>query len=260
MKMTTITSSNIESLGYDKLNEVLRVKFKGNEVVYRYTDVTLLEYNLMMTAPLSDVSIGSYFARNIKVNHKFTKISGEEPELCPGCQHPTHRHYYDADEDLRCLHVALEESTHGFIGRTWLGECDCLNKELLSVPLVQLDQTGDLLAQSVIISTARTVEQVVMLPQPVGLTSQQTDCPVRCDLCIALSAPVHHWTLRVPIASEDWSPEYRCKHCDAQGVAKPAAPFDYESSEANIREVGRQLDAERAAEAPIDDATDKEVM
>ncbi len=71
MNHTQLTSSYIESAGYDPEVQVLEVKFKNGKV-YRYADVPELLANQLRGA----ISPGKFFGESIK--KKFTAIPVEE--------------------------------------------------------------------------------------------------------------------------------------------------------------------------------------
>ena len=66
--MKQVASSNIKRIGWK--NNVLRVQFK-NSGIYDYQEVSKEIYETMITSD----SIGSFFARNIRGNYKYIKIS-----------------------------------------------------------------------------------------------------------------------------------------------------------------------------------------
>ena len=69
MQMIQVSSSNINSIGYDKNLEVLRIEFhEGN--LYEYYNVPNSIYNGLMSA----TSKGSYFHENIKNKYGDKKI------------------------------------------------------------------------------------------------------------------------------------------------------------------------------------------
>jgi len=70
MNRTKVTSSNIQSVGYDASTKRLEVEFAGG-AVYSYEDVTPEQHNDMMIAS----SVGSYFAKNIRKTHKGVRES-----------------------------------------------------------------------------------------------------------------------------------------------------------------------------------------
>lgn len=76
MKMHRVKSSNIRSVGFelnDKGGKVgtLRVEFHGHDTVpYDYFDVPESEYEAMRDAD----SVGSYFARHIRNQYKWTRV------------------------------------------------------------------------------------------------------------------------------------------------------------------------------------------
>jgi uncharacterized membrane protein len=70
MQLTPVKSSNLAAVGYDAIEQVLHIQFKGNETVYQKHGVPLEVYEAMMTAD----SIGSYYARNIKNHYSANSI------------------------------------------------------------------------------------------------------------------------------------------------------------------------------------------
>jgi hypothetical protein len=77
MELTPVVSSNMAAVGYDAIQNVLVVQFKGNEKQYPYHGVSPELHAEMMAAP----SIGSFFARNIKgrfPNEPLPKESGNQ--------------------------------------------------------------------------------------------------------------------------------------------------------------------------------------
>lgn len=62
MELVPVVSSNLAAVGYDAIQNILFVKFKGKETIYPYYGVPVETYEEMMAAP----SIGSYYAKNIK--------------------------------------------------------------------------------------------------------------------------------------------------------------------------------------------------
>jgi hypothetical protein len=67
MKHKSVTSTNIQSIGYEDTD--LEVTFKGGST-YRYSKVPKSVYDELMSAE----SIGSYFAKNIKNNYTYIKV------------------------------------------------------------------------------------------------------------------------------------------------------------------------------------------
>jgi hypothetical protein len=74
MKLLPVQSSNIAAVGYDTIQNVLHIQFKGKDTVYEYNGVPVEVYELM----ISTDSIGSFYARNIKSNYKGKAIEGEK--------------------------------------------------------------------------------------------------------------------------------------------------------------------------------------
>lgn len=68
IKRTPIQSSQIESLGHD--GDTLAVAFR-NGGVYHYHGVSAEQYAQLLAAE----SAGSYLHKQIKPNHKFTRIA-----------------------------------------------------------------------------------------------------------------------------------------------------------------------------------------
>jgi hypothetical protein len=66
MDLLHVQSSNIAAVGYDAVQNILYVQFKGKDTVYEYHGVPLETYVAMMNAE----SIGSFYARNIKNLYK----------------------------------------------------------------------------------------------------------------------------------------------------------------------------------------------
>jgi hypothetical protein len=62
MDLLPVQSSNIAAVGYDAVQNILYVQFKGKDTVYEYHGVPLETYEAMMNAE----SIGSYYAKNIR--------------------------------------------------------------------------------------------------------------------------------------------------------------------------------------------------
>ena len=69
MDRVSVTSSNLNSVGYDSQKEILKIEFHSGGI-YQYFDVTSKIYDELMTAP----SHGKYFARVIKPRFKWTQI------------------------------------------------------------------------------------------------------------------------------------------------------------------------------------------
>lgn len=69
MERESVTSSNIDSIGYDESSETLEIEFL-NGGVYQYFDVPKSVYYEMMSA----ASHGRYLAANIKGTYRFSKV------------------------------------------------------------------------------------------------------------------------------------------------------------------------------------------
>jgi len=69
MKRETVSSSSLESVGYDAKQRVLEVEFIHG-AVYQYFDVPLAEYESLLNAD----SLGRYFNGNIRGNFDYRQI------------------------------------------------------------------------------------------------------------------------------------------------------------------------------------------
>lgn len=69
MKRTSVSSSNLRSVGYDPAKNILEIEFHGGRV-YQYTGVPRSIYNGLMGAS----SHGKYFHRRIKGRYPYTQI------------------------------------------------------------------------------------------------------------------------------------------------------------------------------------------
>jgi len=78
MKRSQVTSSNIRSVGYDGINEVLEVEFHHGKV-YHYKDVPA---NLVKDL-LDASSVGKFFNTNVKNVYKFEQGEFKEPIVVP---------------------------------------------------------------------------------------------------------------------------------------------------------------------------------
>lgn len=88
MQRTPVVSSQITSIGYDPVGQVLEIEFpsrkeapRGGEVgvgsVYQYTEVPQKVHEELMAAK----SVGSHFGANIRGKFQYKKI---EPETVDG--------------------------------------------------------------------------------------------------------------------------------------------------------------------------------
>lgn len=68
-EMTIVSSSNVESVGYEANTEILYVRFL-NGSLYEYKNVPIMVYEQLLNAP----SIGSYMHRNIKGIYPYERI------------------------------------------------------------------------------------------------------------------------------------------------------------------------------------------
>jgi hypothetical protein len=64
-----VSSSAVDSLGYDEAAQMLEVRFQSG-YVYRYLNVPHTEYDALLQAS----SIGSYFNRNIRNGYPHERI------------------------------------------------------------------------------------------------------------------------------------------------------------------------------------------
>ena len=71
MKLTPVKSSNIKAVGHKDCT--LYVEFKNGRT-FSYEDVSNEKYERLMTSD----SIGSFFARNIRANHKASGVELNE--------------------------------------------------------------------------------------------------------------------------------------------------------------------------------------
>ncbi len=69
MERIAVTSSNINSVGYDLNSMTLEIEFHSGSI-YQYFDVPESEYHNLISAD----SVGSYFHRNIKNIHRYVKL------------------------------------------------------------------------------------------------------------------------------------------------------------------------------------------
>ena len=69
IEMIPVSSSNVESIGYDPATETLRVRFNSGST-YEYKNVPVAEFEALRLAP----SIGSYLNRNIKTSYPVEKV------------------------------------------------------------------------------------------------------------------------------------------------------------------------------------------
>lgn len=67
--MQSVSSSNVDSVGYDETSEILFIRFL-NGSLYIYKNVPLIIYEQLLNAP----SVGSYMHRNIKGAYAYERI------------------------------------------------------------------------------------------------------------------------------------------------------------------------------------------
>jgi hypothetical protein len=77
MQLTPVQSSNLDAVGYDNLQHILFVRFKGKATVYAYQGVPPETHALMMSAD----SVGSFYARHIKKQFNSEQVGGQEDEV-----------------------------------------------------------------------------------------------------------------------------------------------------------------------------------
>jgi hypothetical protein len=68
---TQVKSSTIDKVYYNESQKSLLVKFNSGNTLYKYEEVPKDIYDQLMNAQ----SIGSHFAKTIKNNFKFTKVT-----------------------------------------------------------------------------------------------------------------------------------------------------------------------------------------
>jgi hypothetical protein len=69
-ELIPVSSSNVESIGYNESTESLFVKFL-NGSTYEYKNVPKMEYEQLLASP----SVGSYMNRNIKGAYTYERIA-----------------------------------------------------------------------------------------------------------------------------------------------------------------------------------------
>lgn len=69
IEMVPVSSSNLESVGYDSSTQTMKIRFlNGSE--YVFLNIPPLEFESLIQAS----SIGSYFNRNIRNSYPYEKI------------------------------------------------------------------------------------------------------------------------------------------------------------------------------------------
>lgn len=71
MEMTPVSSSNIESVGYDKKTKTLRIRFKDGSL-YEYFDVPEHIHQGLLHPP--DGSTGKFFHANVKGVYTYVRL------------------------------------------------------------------------------------------------------------------------------------------------------------------------------------------
>lgn len=69
IEMIQVSSSNVDSVGYDSENEIVHVRFLNN-ALYIYKGVPEYDYNGLVSAP----SVGSYLHRNFKNVYAYERV------------------------------------------------------------------------------------------------------------------------------------------------------------------------------------------
>lgn len=69
MERSPVSSSNVESVGYEKDSETLEVEFK-NGTLYQYFDVPQQIFDGLISAD----SVGGYLAQNIKGVYRYSRV------------------------------------------------------------------------------------------------------------------------------------------------------------------------------------------
>lgn len=69
MERTSVTSSNVASVGYDEESQTLEIEF-NNGSVYQYYDVPKHVYESLMQAS----SVGGFLSSNIKGQYRYSRV------------------------------------------------------------------------------------------------------------------------------------------------------------------------------------------
>lgn len=69
MNREPVSSSNVESVGYDEDSQTLEIEFK-NGTLYQYFDVPQNIFNSLVGAD----SVGIYLAENIKGSYRYSRV------------------------------------------------------------------------------------------------------------------------------------------------------------------------------------------
>lgn len=69
MERSPVSSSNVESVGYEEDSETLEVEFK-NGALYQYFDVPQRIFDGLISAD----SVGGYLAQNIKGVYRYSRV------------------------------------------------------------------------------------------------------------------------------------------------------------------------------------------
>jgi hypothetical protein len=76
MRIATLESATLVTVGYDEAQELLQLEF-GNRAVYLYFGVPAAVYEALLGAP----SKGRYFDRTIRGRYPYRQILGTNPVL-----------------------------------------------------------------------------------------------------------------------------------------------------------------------------------
>ncbi|MDE1168501.1 MAG: KTSC domain-containing protein [Pseudomonas sp.] len=69
MERSPVSSSNVESVGYEEDSETLEIEFK-NGTLYQYFDVPQSVFDGLRSAD----SVGGYLAQNIKGVYRYSRV------------------------------------------------------------------------------------------------------------------------------------------------------------------------------------------
>ncbi|MCE9634395.1 MAG: KTSC domain-containing protein [Planctomycetes bacterium] len=72
MKRVPVTSTNLESVGYDAASRTLEIEFKNGRHVYQYFDVPPQIHSALMAAQPHP---GTFLASNIKGRYRYARVS-----------------------------------------------------------------------------------------------------------------------------------------------------------------------------------------
>ena len=69
MRRSHVDSSNLQSVGYDPINQILEVEFRSGDI-YVYYGVPEVVYRELMAAQ----SHGRFFSAQIRLNYRYEKV------------------------------------------------------------------------------------------------------------------------------------------------------------------------------------------